>query len=130
LAAAFAVADVFFRSWSFSERDALAFLGGLYTDEVAYFGKRLPKAKVLMEKATFMARWPQRFYRIRSGSVGGSCGTDGLCSVFGVIDWQVYSAARDSTSEGTANFALTFSTHGRLTLMSERSDLLTRVEEP
>ena len=124
-AIATAAAEEYFRSWSSSDADAFAFLNNAYPNVVVYFGKPTPRADVLLEKAQFAERWPSRRYVI-SPYPAVTCRQTGKCEVTGLFSWHVYSAARNTTSVGTARFSLTIGTVGPLRIVAESSEVLTR----
>lgn len=122
---AIAASDKYFSTWSDSNAEAIAFLEHTYAPQVDYFGTRVAKSEVMREKSAFVERWPQRTYTVRPG-VSALCEND-VCRVQGVVDWHVYSPARDSTSVGTASFVLSFDVGGLSpTLVSEMSSVLAR----
>lgn len=43
----------------------LKILNGLYSDQVLYFGKEVPRAEVVAQLTKFLARWPIRSYTVR-----------------------------------------------------------------
>jgi hypothetical protein len=117
----------FFRATSRSNFQSMAFLRRVYPSKVRYFGTVTSKARVLSEKKEFMQRWPDRAYAIRPGSVSTSCvAAEHTCTVTGIVDFRAHSAARNTTSAGTARFQLTFRTRGYPYLVSEWSEVLTR----
>ncbi len=119
-------AGEFFRTWSGSTVQAIGFLNRTYAPQVSYFGKRIPKADVMKEKSAFVERWPQRTYRVRDGAEV-QCTIDPTCVVKGLVDWRTYSKVRNTTSEGTASFALSFVFRGSaFKLVSETSSVLSR----
>jgi hypothetical protein len=117
----------FFRATSRSNFQSMAFLRRVYPSKIRYFGKTTPKSTVLRDKREFMQSWPDRAYAIRPGSVSTSCAaSEHTCTVTGIVDWRAHSAARHSTSAGTARFQLTFRTSGYPYLVSEWSEVLAR----
>jgi hypothetical protein len=73
-----------------------------YANSVMYFGKKMSIDNIIDEKKRFVKRWPIRDYAIRHGSVRVKC-TD-ICTVVGVVDWNVKSLDRDATTFGSAAF--------------------------
>jgi hypothetical protein len=120
------LANAFYRTWSQSDGKALAFLRRSYADELTYHGKLMKKAEVLLEKAEFAARWPERSYSIQPATIATLCSDDGLCKVEGVVAWRAYSSARNVTSEGTARFSLTFTQGEPPMIVGEWSEVLER----
>jgi hypothetical protein len=117
----------FFRATSRSNFRSMTYLRKVYPSKVRYFGTLTSKAAVLSEKRKFMRRWPDRAYAIRPGSVSTSCvASEQTCTVTGKVDWRAHSAARNTTSAGTARFQLTFRTRGYPHLVSEWSEVLMR----
>jgi len=125
-ARAIAAAQMFERSWSLPNQQALDFLDTLYAAQIAYFGKPTSKESVMQEKAAFAARWPSRTYVIEPNTARASCTPSELCTVEGIVDWQVSSTARNATSTGSASFELVFAMGDPLKLVSESSSVLTR----
>ena len=119
-------AEAFQKSWSLPNGQALEFLDRLYAPELTYYGKRTSKEEVMREKVAFAKRWPERAYTVQPGTLTPACALDGLCTVEGVVDWNVYSPERNVTSSGSAKFDLTFSTKGPLQIVAEGGKVLSR----
>lgn len=119
-------AQAFYRASSLPGAEALAYLDGIYSPTVSYFGKPTPKADVMAEKAAFMDRWPERLYTIDPNAISASCASNGTCEATGKVKWRAYSRERDATSIGTAEFRLSFATTGSLSVVSESSEVLSR----
>jgi hypothetical protein len=90
---------------AFSRGD-LESLSHVYSDDVVYYGKRMPKSDVMADKRKFMTRWPTRNYVVRPDSVTGTCGNETkACVMQGVVDWEAANSTKHST--GVANFIYT-----------------------
>lgn len=125
-ALALVAAEEFFTATSKSRVETMAYLNAVYARQVEYFGKLTPKAEVLQEKAEFVARWPQRRYKLRAGAQV-ECRPDGRCVVDGLVEWSNHSTPRKATSTGTARYTLTFVLRGgSVTLLAETSTVLER----
>jgi hypothetical protein len=112
--------------WSRPNSEALPYLADLYSADVMYFGRLLPKSSVIQEKVTFALRWPVRQYQIKPGSARATCMALNVCEVKGLLDWYAYSPERNVTSTGSATFDLTVSLSGPTKVLSETSAVITR----
>jgi hypothetical protein len=119
-------ANDFFRNSSLPPSDARTYLEKIYAPVIDYFGQPKSKESVIAEKMAYMIRWPDRSYSIDSRSVSATCDAEGKCQISGIVVWRAHSEERKITSEGTARFRLTFTTHGTPTLSSEWSEVVTR----
>jgi hypothetical protein len=94
-----------FARWSGANADVLPYLDGLYTDNVHYNGKLVPRQMVLLDKQRFANQWTQRTYNIRPGSLSATCVTAGeTCRVKGVINWKFSEAKAKYSSRGVSRF--------------------------
>jgi hypothetical protein len=108
-----------------SDDHALAYLEGIYSDEVSYYGKLLSKSAVLMDKRTFFQRWSKRTYSLLPDTLQIHCGTQSGCKVDGTMNWEASSV--NSRVVGSASFALVWTMeHGSWRLSSETSRVLDR----
>ncbi|RFB96521.1 hypothetical protein B5K08_09120 [Rhizobium leguminosarum bv. trifolii] len=107
--------------WSKDSTSALAFMKGVYADEVSFFGNPVDKEVVLKDKATFAQRWPQRIYSVKPGSVTASCA--GKCEMSGVVEWFAGNRDTGKTSSGMAEFSFVWNT-ASLQIESETGKVL------
>jgi hypothetical protein len=82
----------------------MAFMRSAYADNVAFYGKIMPRDDVLKDKATFIERWPKRAYSIRHGSERFACGL--TCSGTAIVEWFAFSPKRGKTSSGSAEVSI------------------------
>jgi hypothetical protein len=115
----------YMRNWSLSNQEALAFLDKVYPSKITFYGKQTSKSAVMREKKIYVERWPERRYSIRPHSVSVSC-TANVCEVGGILDRNVYSSARNTTSTGAAKFSFTIQVGPRPLVLSESGEVLTR----
>jgi len=107
--------------WSKDSASALAFMKGVYADEVSFFGNSVDKDAVLKEKAAFAQRWPERIYSVKPGSVTASCA--GKCEMSGVVEWFAGNRDTGKTSAGMAEFSFVWNT-ASLQIESETGKVL------
>ena len=114
--------------WSMDNATALASLREAYTDPVGYYGKVLAKQTVLEEKRVFAARWPERTYAVRPGTMNATCEPGGrLCTVSAIVDWRAASTARGAVSTGTATYEMQFLQEGgRISIIGESATIQNR----
>ena len=117
--------QTYYADWSGTGTDVSA-LAPLYADTVNFYGSNVPKAKVLGEKQKFVQRWPVRQYTVKPNTLFVQCTT--VCSVTGVVAWDVSSAERGARSVGTANFVLKV-TDQLLSIISENGSVLSNQTE-
>jgi hypothetical protein len=80
-------------------------IGGLYADQVVYYGKQLSRAEVVAQLVKFIERWPDRSYVVRPDSLRVQCDVQShACQVSGAIDFSAKSVARNQWSRGAATF--------------------------
>jgi hypothetical protein len=94
----------YFRAWSGSNSNAIAFMRSAYSDRVDYYGKPVSSADVVKEKEAFAKRWPLRAYSLRNGSTDVTC--EDACSIQAVVEWYAHSDQRQKTSSGAATISL------------------------
>jgi hypothetical protein len=116
----------FFRKSSMPSAQMMAYLDRVYPPTVTYFGKLVPKADVMADKATFVDRWPERLYTIDPSGFSASCSADGRCVTSGTVDLKAHSGERGMTSVLSAQFSLTFDTTSGMALVSESSQVVKR----
>ncbi|PDS61534.1 hypothetical protein CO653_32585 [Rhizobium anhuiense] len=107
--------------WSKDSASALAFMKGVYADEVSFFGHSVDKDAVLKEKAAFAQRWPERIYSVKPGSVTASCA--GKCEMSGIVEWFAGNGDTGKTSSGMAEFSFVWNT-ASLQIESETGKVL------
>jgi hypothetical protein len=91
--------------WSGPSADVVSRIEGLYADSVVYHGKSTPRPTVLQSKNNIAARWTERSYTIRPGSLSATCDQAGeACRVKGVMSWNNHNAKTAGRSRGTASF--------------------------
>jgi hypothetical protein len=105
----------------------MTYLAQHYGDTVQYFGSPAPKAKVMLEKQKFAARWPVRHYAVRTDSMSVSCSS--TCTATGIVDWNVSSPQRAERSVGSANFSLELAP-GAFVILGENGSVIAAHKEP
>jgi ATP-dependent protease ClpP protease subunit len=93
----------YYAIWSNSGTDVEA-LGHYYGDSALFYGTRQFREQIMTEKRKFSARWPVRHYTVRVPTLFAQCAD--ICSVTGVVEWDVSSPERGAHSIGSANFVL------------------------
>lgn len=96
-------------AWSSPNEAALAFMSGVYTESIEFYGNVVSAAAVMEEKRKFAQRWPIRDYSVRDGSLSVAC-TETVCSVSAVVDWFAHSPSRARSSNGVATFEFRLNT--------------------
>ncbi|MBB4238144.1 hypothetical protein GGD57_004748 [Rhizobium esperanzae] len=112
--------------WSKDSASALAFMTGVYADEVSFFGNAVDKDAVLKEKAAFAQRWPERIYSVKPGSVTANCA--GKCEMSGIVEWFARNKDTGKTSVGMAEFSYVWNT-ASLQIESETGKVLATDKE-
>jgi hypothetical protein len=80
-------------------------LPGLYSNEVAYFGKAISRDEVIGQISAFLSRWPTRAYSARPDSFKFDCNElINKCRVEGLLDFDARSFDRNQRSHGVATF--------------------------
>lgn len=115
-------AQAYHQAWSSPNEDALAFMGGVYTESVEFYGNVVSAATVMEEKRKFAQRWPIRDYSIRDGSLTVNC-TGSVCNVSAVSDWFAHSPSRAKSTNGVATFDFQVNTE-QLTITRETGKVL------
>ena len=128
--AAIAAVESYFAASSEENPDAIRFLHRAYAPKVDYYGKETTRDAIIFDKISFVRRWPERRYTLRPDTLMAECADADACIVAGIYDWWAYSADRDSTSVGAAEFRFVFSDLSPLTVTAEDSTVIARrVEE-
>jgi hypothetical protein len=74
-------------------------------DRVDYYGKLTSRDDVLKDKERYVARWPTRFYRMRSETIRTACDqTSSSCQISGLLDYNLSNPATGRQTSGTASF--------------------------
>ncbi len=88
-----------------SPSDVLAYVKKTFAPEVDYYGERLTSRKVLEDQRRYLAKWPQRNYRVKPGSDRITCEkARSSCVVWGQFDFDVSNPKTSETSAGVATF--------------------------
>jgi len=95
----------YYALWSRGGMDVEA-LAQYYKDSVAFYGAVTPLAKIMDDKRKFSVRWPVRKYTVMTNTLFAKCSD--VCSITGVVEWEVASVERNAQSTGTANFVVKF----------------------
>ncbi len=95
----------FNRSWSYDNREALAAMREMYAPQVDFYGETWSRARVLRDKESFAARWPERDYAPDPATLEASCRAQ-RCTVSGEVQWQARSPSRGATARGRAWFEI------------------------
>ena len=114
----------YYTYWSKSGTEVDA-LSAYYGDTALYYGARRAREQIMTEKRNFSARWPVRRYTIRMPTLFAQCSD--ICSVSGVVEWDVSSPERGAHSVGSANFVLKVALSGSGTggiILSENGSVL------
>jgi hypothetical protein len=92
------------------------------------FGRYMSPNELLADKRKFMARWPDRLYTLREGTVSLNWKSDDRFDVSGIVDWTCSSPERHQTSVGSEQF--TFGLHresaGGFTIINENAQIVAR----
>jgi len=115
----------YYALWSRGGTDVEA-LAQYYRDSVVFYGAVTPLAKLMDEKRKFSVRWPVRKYTVRTNTLFAKCSD--VCSITGVVEWDVASIERNAHSTGTASFVVRFDpASGRI--IAEDGSVLARHSE-
>lgn len=107
----------------------LSYLETKYTEQVLYYGKKLNKSDVLLDKRTFFQRWPERRYTVIPNTVEIACANAPTCTVEGRLNWE--SSNSKATSSGSASFSFTWKLESSAWKLSgESSKILKRTVSP
>jgi hypothetical protein len=118
----------YWAQWSSSSPSAMNDVRQTYGDPVVFFGTSISLNDIMLQKQTFADRWPQRSYVMRDDSLQTACDSMGAsCTVTGIVDWNVQSAARGASSQGAANFTFTLNIQdGLAKIVAESSEVISR----
>jgi curved DNA-binding protein CbpA len=116
-------------AWSSAKVINVGSLIGAYADEVLYYGKRISRQAVLLDKRHLLKWWPERAYDVHLDSITVQCLAN-VCKVVGLTDWHTSSVARAATASGIAKFEfeLTFSGDA-FSILSEKSSVVKHFEQ-
>jgi hypothetical protein len=123
------VSDIFQQWNTLSEQQLMETLSLEYSNNVSYFNSMKTVSEVLADKLTFIKRWPQRNYQIRSGTLVANCAEKlAECLVTGIVDWKASSPIRAASSSGSARFTYHLGkvSPERFVVVREDSVVLTR----
>ncbi len=102
------------------------YMDRVYSDTVEYFGRPLPRRRLLEENIRFINRWPSRIYSVRASDTTISCERgSNLCTIFAVVDWNVRSDERRVRSIGTTNVTMTLDFSGQRVRIIRESGVVT-----
>ncbi|WP_298952405.1 hypothetical protein [uncultured Methylobacterium sp.] len=118
----------YFASISESNGATLGDAPRFYGDSVVFHGRPMSMGALLAEKRRFVARWPERRYRLRPDSVRTACNAElGLCRVQSTVDFSAASPGRGTRSQGTVAVELAVRFVGeRPVIVSENSWVMHR----
>jgi hypothetical protein len=103
------------------EQEYLRIMYNVYTENVIYYGKITPRQDVLEDKRKFMAKWPDRSYSIRPGSLTVTCAPVGdSCNATGIVDFTVLSYS--NRISGSAEFNFGMEMHGEGAFINSETD--------
>ncbi|MEH3145368.1 MAG: hypothetical protein PGN34_08465 [Methylobacterium frigidaeris] len=118
----------YFASISDSNGATLGAAPRFYGDSVVFHGRPMSVASLLAEKQRFVARWPERRYRLRPDSVRTSCNAElAVCRVQSTVDFTASSPSRGTRSQGTVAVELAIRFAGnRPVIVAENSWVMHR----
>lgn len=109
-------------------------LSGLYSEQVSYYGKQIPRADVITQIDAFIGRWPDRTYVADPNSIKVECDSNAAyCRVQGVVGFDCRSQSRNQRSHGLATFdyLLVFRPGAKWPIIAmENGKVVTRRVEP
>lgn len=108
---------------------AAAALGSVYAQTVRYYGKDIPREKVMEQVMRFIARWPERAYVPQPETIVAKCDDTALtCEVRGHVKFDARSVERNQRSFGVATFeyALNFRDPWRPEITFEHGSIVER----
>jgi hypothetical protein len=106
-------------AWSEPNDAALSYMETRYADVLDFYGTEITSEKLMVEKATFAERWPERRYAARPGTFEISCPDEYTCLVASIIDWEAHSAVRGKSASGVAWYGLGFHMETGLVLFED-----------
>ncbi len=90
------------------------------------YNKQLTAGAALADKRQFIELWPQRLYRLRTGSAKVSCDT-ATCRFTGLVDWEERNIRRREQKSGVAEYVLDISfVSGAPFILTESSRILSQ----
>ncbi|CAA9317846.1 MAG: hypothetical protein AVDCRST_MAG90-846 [uncultured Microvirga sp.] len=118
----------YLRTWSASNRVALAGSPDFYGEAVRFHGRDLSGSSLIAHKRRFVQRWPVRQYRHRPGTLRAVCDGQQSCRVQSLFDFTAVSPRRGASSKGVGALELNVSFRGaRPVIVSEESRVIRRV---
>jgi hypothetical protein len=110
---------------------ALAYVVHAFAPTVNYFGKRLSNREVIEDKRSFMARWPERSYRLKAETIRISCNAVEIsCDVGAEFNFRAFSPIKGVTSSGIATNQIRLLLSGsEPQIESENGTVISRVSE-
>lgn len=121
--------DLYFGRWSENNATAMAYVDGLYADQVDFYGSVTPRQTIVDLKRKFVERWPDRLYTVRPSSIKIDCDhRNATCLIAGLVDWDCRSVGRNVRSAGLADFTVrvAFSASGAARVVSEAGSVVSR----
>jgi curved DNA-binding protein CbpA len=113
-------------AWSSTKAINLASVIGAYADEVLYYGSRISRQAVLLDKSRLLEWWPERVYDVLPDSITVQCLAN-VCKVGGITDWQTRSGARAASASGISRFEYEVTlSRGAFSILSETSSTVKR----
>ena len=83
----------------------LAMVQRVFDSSALYYGKRTSREAILEEQRKFVARWPQRIYRLKPEATNIECeGAQSSCLVSGDLDYINTSPANNQVSSGVWHY--------------------------
>ena len=74
-------------------------------EQIDYYGQKTSRADVLKDKEKYVARWPNRSYRVRLDSVRTTCdAATSQCQIAGLVDFSLSDPAKNRKTQGTSTF--------------------------
>ena len=99
--------DDYFRQTQAEGSLVLAYVRRSYGAEIRYYGKTVPLAQVIEEKRRYLARWPERSYRLKPETTRIECDeARGTCQASGELDYQARNPGEAKVSAGSASYDL------------------------
>lgn len=88
-----------------SAADFLSYARQKLDEKIDYYGKPTSRADVLKDKESYVARWPNRSYRLRMETIRTSCDeSKSSCQISGIVEFSLSNTATGRRSSGTASF--------------------------
>jgi hypothetical protein len=86
----------------------------MYWNYLNYYGKYTSLTEAMEDKEKFLARWPNRNYKIRQNSMSVQCRPDGFfqtdtvitqCDAKGIVDWEATNTIKRSIGEAAFEYS-------------------------